>query len=234
MKQKLILDAAKDLLDKKNHIIINEENKNNYKSNTGDYYLIKYNEYNVYQNEKLIINQVKKALRKLLKKYNISNHPKVLVVGLGNASIIADSLGPKTTEKMIATNHYDDFLTIPKVAILNPSIVYKTGIKSFDIIKMVNDSLKPDFLLFIDTMQTTDFNNVNKIIEINDQGIIPGSYLNINKEINVDTFSKPIISIGIPLIYSKDDTQLTIPNINEVVENTSNIISKALNSLFLD
>ena len=42
-----------------------------------------------------------KSLNIFLEKYNVS---KTLVVGLGNSLVLADSLGPKTTSKIIATN----------------------------------------------------------------------------------------------------------------------------------
>ena len=234
MKQKLILDAAQEILDKKNHISITKENQKQYSSNVGDYYLIKYNAYTLIKNTKMITNQIQKAIKTLLKKYKLPRQPKVLIVGLGSTTIIADSLGPRTADKIIATNHYDDFVTIPKIEIFNPSVISKTGIHSFHLIKMINDDIKPDFLLFIDSMETTSMSHINSIIEINDHGIIPGTYLNTNKEITKDTFRKPIISVGIPLVYRSKKVLLTAPNINEIIEETSNLLSSAINSIFFD
>lgn len=234
MKQKLILDAASDILDKRNHISITKENQKQYSSNVGDYYLIKYNAFNLIKNTKMIKNQIQKAMKTLLKKYKLPSQPKILIIGLGSNTIIADSLGPSTADKLIATNHYDDFLTIPKVAIFNPSVISKTGIHSIHLIKMINDDIKPDVLLFIDSMETTNPAHINSVIEINDHGIIPGTYLNTNKEITKDTFGKPILSIGIPLVFRSKKTLFTPPNINEIIEDTSNLLASAINSIFFD
>lgn len=234
MKQKLILDAAQDMIDKKNHISITKENQKQYSSHVGDYYLIKYNAYNVIKNTKIIKNQIQKAIKSLLRKYKIPRQPKVLIIGLGSNTIVADSLGPNTADKLIATNHYDDFLTIPKIAIFNPSVISKTGIHSFHLIKMINDDIKPDLLLFIDSMETSNISHINSVIEINDHGIIPGTYLNTNKEITKETFGKPILSIGIPLVYQNKKALLTPPNINEIIEDTSSLLASAINSIFFD
>ena len=234
MKQKLILDAAKDLLDKKNHININENNSKRLNLNEGDYYIIKYDEYNIIRNSKIIEKEIIKAINILLKKHKVSQKPKILIIGLGNESIIADSFGISVTKKIIATNHYEDFITIPKVAIFNPSITTKTGINSLEIIKMINEKINPDIIIFIDSMQTNDLMNLNTIIEINDHGIIPGTYLNTNKEINYKTFNKPIITIGIPLILECKKTYLTLPNINEVIDSNSKIVANAINKIIMD
>lgn len=234
MKQKLILDAAQEIMDKKNHISITKENQKQYSSNVGDYYLIQYNAYTLLKNTKLIKNQIQKAIKTLLKKYKLPNQPKVLIIGLGSNTIIADSLGPSTADKLIATNHYDDFLTLPKIAIFNPSVISKTGIHSFHLIKMINDDIKPDLLFFIDSMETSNAAHINSVIEINDHGIIPGTYLNTNKEITKETFGKPILSIGIPLVFQNKNTLFTPPNINDIIEETSSLLASAINSIFFD
>ena len=90
-----------------------------------------------------------KSLNIFLEKYNVS---KTLVVGLGNSLVLADSLGPKTTSKIIATNQYNDFLTIPKIALFNPEVVERTGIMSFDLIKLVVKEINPECIIIIDSL----------------------------------------------------------------------------------
>ena len=38
--------------------------------------------------------------------YQVTEHDKILIVGLGNEKIIADSLGPMVADKIIVTNHW--------------------------------------------------------------------------------------------------------------------------------
>lgn len=234
MKQKIIMDAAKHLIDKHNHINVNENNTNEINYPVGDYYIINYDEYNLINNNHIIEKQIIKVLKTLLKKHNLGTKPKILIIGLGNSGIIADSFGTEVTNKLIATYHYEDFITLKKIAIFNPNITNKTGIDSLDVIKMINEHINPDILLFIDSMQTNDVTNINKIIEINDHSIIPGSYLNTKKEINYKTFNKPIISIGIPLVYEQDNIFLTLPNINEIIEINARLVANAINKIILD
>ena len=171
-----------------------------------------------------------KSLNVFLEKYNVN---KTLVVGLGNSLVLADSLGPKTTSKIIATNQYNDFLTIPKIALFNPEVVERTGIMSFNLIKLVVNEINPECIIIIDSLCTSKIENLNKCIEINDSGIIPGAYIKDNKEINSKTFNIPVISIGIPLVFKYNGDYLTTSNINQVIEDLSDLISKAINKIFI-
>ncbi|MGM9834866.1 MAG: GPR endopeptidase [Bacilli bacterium] len=234
MKQKLIYDAAKSIMDKKGKISINESNKKDYKRSEGDYYIIKYDDITLIKKRKLLIKKIENAIDNLLKKNGTNKNAKILVIGLGNKSIIADSLGPITADKLIATNHMEDFITIPKITIFTPNIMYKTGINSFKLIKMLVDDIKPSILIFIDSLSTTAKENLNKMVEINDEGIIAGQNLSTFREINKKTFNLPIISIGVPLVFYDTNISLTLPNINEVIESISDVISESLNKLFLN
>lgn len=177
-----------------------------------------------------LFKELVRSLNIFLEKYNVS---KTLVIGLGNSLVLADSLGPKTTSKIIATNQYNDFLTIPKIALFNPEVVERTGIMSFDLIKLVVNELNPECIIIIDSLCTSKLENLNKCIEINDSGIIPGAYIKNNKEINAKTFNIPVISIGIPLVFKYNGNYLTSSNINQVVEEVSDLISKAINKIFI-
>lgn len=174
--------------------------------------------------------ELMKSLNIFIEKYNIN---KTLIVGLGNSMVIADSLGPKTTSKIMATNHYNDFLTIPKIALFNPEVVEKTGIMSYDLIKLVVNEIKPECIIIIDSLATSNIDNLNKCIEINDSGIIPGFYLKDNKEINSNTFNIPVISIGTPTIYLYKEKYLTTGAINQYIDEMSELIAKAINTIFI-
>lgn len=242
MKNKLVLDLAtlkkdnKDLINHKKssnkeiyYYKIDDSNKKDYQRNIGDYYVLK----------TLDKNNIIKTLEKdffritktILNKYKVK---KVLIVGLGNSSIPCDSLGIRTTNKIIATNHYNDFLTFPKIALFNPEITDKTGISSFSLIKMVVDYLKPDCLIIIDSLLTHDLKNLDSCIEINDGGIIPGIYLKDNRQIDKNTFNVPIISIGVTLAFEYEKNPLTSPKVNQIVENYSGLIANCINKIFID
>lgn len=201
-----------------------------FKNPPGDYYTINYTAKALYQNSKSISNKLQKAIKSLFKQHKYFGT--TLIIGLGNSSIIGDSLGPKTINKLIATNHYDNFITIPKVALFAPEVIGKTGISSYNLIKMLVKDLKPSTIIFIDSLSTNNKNNLNYTIEITDTGIIPGSAININKEITRATFNIPIIAIGVPLFLENEKELYTSLNIKEIVEETSRVIAYALNNYF--
>ena len=147
MKQSLFLDVGIEKLNKvkkieetKNktvktsHYIVAKENKKALKKEEGDYFVIAFASELLEKKEKEITKEMERVIKTFLKKYKKAE--KVLIIGLGNKDIEGDSLGVSTTNKLIATNQYQDFLTIPKIALFNPSVTNKTGINSFHLIKI--------------------------------------------------------------------------------------------------
>ena len=84
-----------------------------------------------------------------------------MFVGLGNSSILGDSFGTKVLSRLIATNQYNDFLTIPKVALFTPETTAKTGISSFKLIEMVVGYLRPDVIVLVDSFITNQEKYLN-------------------------------------------------------------------------
>ena len=244
MKQKLFLDTGIDKIPEKTkieekktsfykttHFLVSKENKKALKREIGDYFVMEFSYENLILNQNLLSKEVERILKSFLKKYQKTK--KILVIGLGNKNVLADALGVFTTDKLIATNQYQDFLTLPKIALFNPSITEKTGINSFKLIEMVVHDLKPDVILMIDSFLTKELRYLNQAIEINDTGIIPGSVLNSSKEINKKTFNIPVLSIGVPCVYKENKTLLTSTTIQEVIEASSSVIANSINHLFI-
>lgn len=244
MKQFSILDAAK--LSKNQSILVQErkgkcghvkhyqvlkKDSNYLKREEGDYFTLEFTDPVIEQKQKLLEKEFQKIMKLFLKKYH-KDKP-ILVIGLGNSKINSDAFGSLVTNQMIATNHYNDFLTIPKVALYNPEVISKTGISSFKLIQLVVNDLKPDLIILIDALATRDAQSLNRVIEISDTGIIPGSALRTNKEINKKTFQIPIVSIGIPFVLQKDDMLLTSAFVDLEVKELSKLIANGLNQSIL-
>lgn len=245
MKQKLFLDVGIEKIDKKYrieenknqtfqtiHYVVAKENKKQVKKDIGDYFVIRFAFEKLYTKQKVIEKEVERVIRSFLKKYDKAE--KVLIVGLGNERIIGDSLGIEVTNKVIATNQYQDFLTIPKVALFNPSVTEKTGIRSYNLIQMVVEDLKPNVIIMIDSLATGSEEYLNGAIEINNTGIIPGSAINEAKEINKNSFNIPILSIGVPCCLEYHKKIYHSAFIKEVIELSSNVIAHALNQIFIE
>ena len=116
----------------------------------GKYVSIDFN--NLYdENDRVnISNMLITSLKEL---YKIKQSSKVLIVGLGNSKIIADSLGPNVADKIIVTNHL--FKVLPndiekdmnKVCVLTPKVMGQTGLDSADIVEAVSNLFKPDLVI---------------------------------------------------------------------------------------
>jgi len=240
--KKIFMDSSKIIKDKmykideKNvnglniiHFKVDSLSEKALKRIKGDYYSLNFDYVSLQTKEKLI----RRELQKILKTFLKGNKPaKPLIIGLGNSSIICDSLGVSTTNKIMATNHINDFLSLPKVALFNPEVTEKTGISSFSLIEMVVKKLNPTLIIMIDSLATSNEIYLNNCIEVNNTGIIPGSAIKENKKIDKNTFNIPIIAIGVPLIYEKGKNLYTTPHVSQIVNLTSKIISDSLNNIF--
>ena len=121
--------------------------------------------------------QFKKAMKILLK-----NTENVLVVGLGNREITADSVGVKTSEKILATRHImGEFAEniglfgLKSVAVLTPNVLGKTGIEVQEILKGIIEKTGIDTVIVIDALCAKEADRIFKTVQLTDSGISPGS-----------------------------------------------------------
>ena len=186
--------------------------------------------------------------------YNIQEQDKVLIVGLGNQKIIADSLGPMVADKIIVTNHWfklypnDIDKDLNKVCVFTPKVMGQTGLESADLIKSVVDLFKPNLIIVIDALASSSINRINKVIQLSDTGIAPGSGVgNYRKEINEKNMNCKVISIGVATVVeankivkelndkikipknSNYNLILTPKEIDEDIEHLSTIIATSIN-----
>ena len=228
-KEKFKIDEKKYRGYQVNHFCVDYKSEKYVKRVRGDYFTITFDYVSLHQKQKMIKRELMKILKLLFKDLKTADP---LIIGLGNSSILCDSLGVKTTNKVMATNHFTDFLNIPKVALFNPEVTEKTGISSFSLIEMVVRKLKPSMIIMIDSLATNNKELLNYSIEVNNTGIIPGSAIKDNKKIDKNTFGIPVIAIGVPLVLELDKKMYTTPNVEEIINLTSTIIADALNDLF--
>lgn len=212
-----------------NHFSVDYGSEKLVKRIRGEYYTICFDYFSLTKYQQAIKKELIKILTKLLKELKVTNP---LIIGLGNSSILCDSLGVEVTKKVMASNHFTDFLDLPKVALFNPEVINKTGISSFSLIKMVVRELKPSLIIIIDALATDNPDYLNNCLEINNTGIIPSRAINDNKKIDKNTFNIPVIAIGVPLVLEVSHRLYTTPDLKTVINMTSDIISKALNDLF--
>ena len=149
------------------------------------------------------------CLSYILRSYNYKMGDLVMVIGLGNQGMIADSLGGRTLEELNITSHLIRRrinINAGNLCGLGSSVSGVTGIESYDIIRGVVDRIKPKIIIAVDTLACSDLEKFQKVIQINNTGIEPGGGINNpKKKLSFATLSIPVIAIGVPLvIYTKD------------------------------
>jgi len=146
-------------------------------------------------------------LKKFLKAKKIKNDATCLVVGLGNEHITPDALGPKVLDNIIVTRHLYELASedmdgnYRKVSAFAPGVMGLTGIETFDIIESVVKKIKPNFLIVVDALAARSVSRVNRMIQMTDTGISPGSGVgNKRRRIDEASLGIPVIAIGIPTV----------------------------------
>ena len=131
----------------------------------------------------------------------------VLIVGLGNKNITADSLGPKVVEQMLVTRHL--FENMPEltdeqtasVCAIAPGVLGITGIETAEIVKGVAQRVKPGLIIVIDALAARRVWRVNTTVQISDTGISPGSGVgNHRKALDKETLGTQVVAIGVPTV----------------------------------
>ncbi len=127
---------------------------------------------------------------------------RILIVGLGNREITADAIGPYAVDRLAVTGHLDGYQGKKRYA-LSPSVLGKTGIESFTLIKSALEASNADAAIVIDALAAQSLTRLYQTVQIGNTGIVPGSGVgNHRHAINEKTLGIPVIAIGVPTVVS--------------------------------
>lgn len=136
---------------------------------------------------------------------------KVMVVGLGNEMVTADSLGPKVIKNINVTRHvikYMKELVEPgtrEITALTPGVLGTTGIETEEIIEGVVEKIDPDLIIVIDSLASQSITRIGTTIQMGNTGITPGAGVgNRRKVLNESTLKVPVIAIGVPTVVNAE------------------------------
>ncbi|MDD6963496.1 MAG: GPR endopeptidase [Firmicutes bacterium] len=120
-----------------------------------------------------------------------------LIVGLGNANMTADALGPLTIEKMAQSG------MASYTSMIVPGVFAQTGMESCEIIQGIVKQTSPDCIITIDALAARSAFRLGTTVQLTDTGIRPGSGVgNARKGITKENMKIPVIAIGIPTVVS--------------------------------
>ena len=131
----------------------------------------------------------------------------VLIAGLGNNFITADSIGPKALSKVLITRHLrqqlgglDNFGLI-EISGIAPGVLGQTGMETAEIILSVSERIKPSLVILIDALASRKISRLATTIQLSNTGISPGSGVgNHRRAIDAELLGTPVISVGVPTV----------------------------------
>lgn len=151
----------------------------------------------------------------------------VLVVGLGNREITADSLGPKVIGSLMITRHLKKYMPeeidegIRPVCAIAPGVLGTTGMETEEIVRGLTEKVSPKLVIAIDALCSGRVERINTTIQITDTGITPGAGVgNKRKTINSETLGVPVIAIGVPTVV--DAATIATAGLELAFANTNN------------
>lgn len=188
----------------------------------GDYVSISISEIDDMSERERVIGVLKEVLDNMVDRI-VKDDRHILVVGLGNNQITADSLGPLVCSGVLATNHLFNINEervkkgTGRVSLISPGVMGQTGVETSDIVKALCKEIKPDVVIVVDALCTKSIDRLNRVIQVSNTGIAPGSGVgNTRKIIAKSTVHVPVISIGVA----------TVVDVNSILMDTLNRIEK--------
>lgn len=182
----------------------------------------------------ILKNAISRRMKELLRKHKIGKKAKVLLVGIGNPDIMADSFGVKAVQKV----EIEPFRKSNRILKVMPNIFANTGVNAFDVVKMLVENFDVSLVILVDSLATRNLARLGVSIQFNDAGLTPGSALNnFGVAINKNTINVPCFSIGVPMMISSrvfdenSDLILTEKDAKEKVEFMSRLIADVLNEV---
>ncbi len=161
------------------------------------------------QNIKKLKQCISKYLQELFDYLKIKKNATILLCGLGNENILADSFGVRVCDNVISTRLLTQKYCKYKLCSFCPSVSANTGILTFDIIKGVAQQVKTDVVILIDSLLTNNAKRLGHSFQLSSVGMAPGGAFGQEKEICFESINVPCITIGVPFMLDiKDSKQL--------------------------
>ena len=153
-----------------------------------------------------ISEEISTHLRKLI---DLKKEKSVLVVGLGNAAITADALGPQVVDNLLMTRHIIKEYGLRgikhekthRISGIAPGVMAQTGMETAEIVQGIVSETKPDVVVAIDALAARSVRRLSRTIQITDTGIHPGSGVgNHRNGLTEENLQVKVIGIGVPTV----------------------------------
>ncbi len=211
-----------------------------YNKQIGDYYTIGVHPYELLDTKarKYFSKKIAMVLQKFL-----LPQKSVCVVGLGNAFLVADSLGALVVKDLLVTHNLPSEYKqgMGDLCGIIPGVSGINGIDTFDIVYAVISKIKPAQVVLIDCLTAKDYKRLGCSFQISNTSITPGAGVGSkNKTLSKSTLNTQVVTIGVPLMINAQnlcecnnlpDIVLTPKEIDIMVKYCAKIISSAINTV---
>ena len=176
---------------------------------------------------------ISRQLRKLIP--DLTNDKSILVIGLGNRAVTADSLGPLCIDHLNITRHLlleygsaaFDHQYQHTVSSLSPGVLAQNGIETAEIVKGVVEQTHPDCLIAIDALAARSLHRLNRTIQISNTGIHPGSGVGNHRcALTKEALGVDVIAIGIPTVV--DAATIVMDTLEDYTQKTKHSLNLRL------
>lgn len=126
----------------------------------------------------------------------------VLVVGLGNAAVTPDAVGPRTLDHLVVTRHLgSSFPQLRPVSAIAPGVLGTTGLESVEVVRGIVERSNPCSVVVVDALASRSLERVCTTVQLTDTGITPGSGVgNRRAAFDRETLGVPVIAVGVPTV----------------------------------
>ncbi len=153
-----------------------------------------------------------KAMAERMTKPKAKNPLSVLVVGLGNADLSADSLGPRTVARLTPTGHMTEEaptllqeLGCASLFLFSPGVTGQTGIEGAVLLQAIAQAVRPDLIVAVDSLVARSCESLSNSVQLSDTGLVPGSGVgNRRQALSKETIGVPVMSLGVPTAVETD------------------------------
>ncbi|MDO4315369.1 MAG: GPR endopeptidase [Oscillospiraceae bacterium] len=129
-----------------------------------------------------------------------------LVIGLGNAAMTPDAVGPLAVDSILVTRHLiaampRQFAGFRPVAVFRTGVLGTTGVESAEAVRGLVAEVRPALVIAVDALASRRVGRVCATVQLSDTGIIPGSGVgNHRAALNRETLGVPVFAVGIPTV----------------------------------
>jgi len=130
----------------------------------------------------------------------------VLVVGLGNAAVTPDAVGPRCLDTLMVTRHLRQFLpAMRQVSAIAPGVLGTTGLESVEVVRGIVERSAPSCVIVVDALASCSTERICTTVQISDTGISPGSGVGNRRAVfDRQSLGVPVLAVGVPTVVEAE------------------------------